>query len=324
MIHHALRRLTLLLALCLFSLPVLAETPDYADAANWAYAETDVTGKDADVFFVDPTVFLGSEGVYLWEDLNDEKTRASFVGAINMEKGIYDDNARFFSPFYHQASFQAYLAGDVAAPAFETAYAEVKAAFDYYMAHENNGRPLVLAGFSQGAQHVLHLVEDYAGTEAFDAVFVACYAIGWRFTEEDAAAHPNVRFTEGETDTGTVIAFNSEAPEIAESLLIPAGVKTYAVNPLNWRTDGTPADRSENPGACFTNYSGEIKTEIPQLTGCYIDPVRGALKVTDVSPADYPGALFPDGVYHLYDYQFFYRSLEQNVQKRIAAFLAKN
>ena len=29
--------------------------------------------------------------------------------------------------------------------------------------------------------------------------------------------------------------------------------------------------------------SGKIKNEIPELTGAYIDPVRGALKVTDVT-----------------------------------------
>ena len=42
-----------------------------------------------------------------------------------------------------------------------------------------------------------------------------------------------------------------------------------------------------------------------------------------MSPADYPGgiSLFPDGVYHLYDYQFFYRNLEQNVQARLDAYL---
>lgn len=72
-----------------------------------------------------------------------------------------------------------------------------------------------------------------------------------------------------------------------------------------------------NLGACFTDYDGKIKTEIPQLTGAYIDDKRGALKVTDINSEDYPGELFDDGIYHLYDYQFFYRNLEKNVQTRI-------
>ena len=43
----------------------------------------------------------------------------------------------------------------------------------------------------------------------------------------------------------------------------------------------------------------------------------------DVWPADYPPvlSLFSEGVYHLYDYQFFYRSLQENVAVRLSAYL---
>ena len=103
-----------------------------------------------------------------------------------------------------------------------------------------------------------------------------------------------------------------------------AGRETLCINPLNWKTDDTPADKTLNKGACFTDYSGNIKTEIPELTGAYIDPVRGALKVTDVTVEDYPPVLsiFDSGVYHLYDYQFFYRNLQENVSVRVAEYIA--
>ena len=134
----------------------------YADPESWAYAETDMTDKTADVFFVTPTVYLGTEDELSW-DSYDEETKASFVGAINMEKGIYDDDARFFAPFYHQAALSAYYASaDSGAAAFDKAYADVKEAFDYYMANWNDGRPLILAGFSQGAQMCIQLLEEYA------------------------------------------------------------------------------------------------------------------------------------------------------------------
>ena len=63
-------------------------------------------------------------------------------------------------------------------------------------------------------------------------------------------------------------------------------------------------------------------SEIPHLTGAYIDSERGALKVTDVTPEEYPAGveLFEDGIYHLYDYQFFYRNIQKNVKVRIKAF----
>ena len=87
-------------------------------------------------------------------------------------------------------------------------------------------------------------------------------------------------------------------------------------------TDSTVADKSLNKGACFTKYSGEIKKEIPELTGAYLDPSRGTLRVTDVDPEEYSNSLFPDGVYHLYDYQFFFRNLQENVGVRLESYLA--
>jgi hypothetical protein len=106
-------------------------------------------------------------------------------------------------------------------------------------------------------------------------------------------------------------------------LIVPNGTKTLAINPLNWKTDSTFADSTLNKGACFTRYSGEIKKEIPQLTGAYIDETRGTLRVTDIEPSDYSNSLFPDGVYHLYDYQFFFRNLQENVAVRLESFIQK-
>ena len=240
-----------------------------------------------------------------------------------MEKGIYDGDARFFAPYYRQAGLSVYkMLENEREQYLNLAYKDVKAAFEYYMNKYNNGRPIVLAGFSQGADMCIRLVKDCFADEKRQKQLVACYAIGWRVTEDEVKSCPQLKFAEGESDTGVVIAFNSEAESVNESLLIPSGVKTLAINPLNWKTDGTPADKSLNEGACFTDYSGEIKSEIPALTGAYIDEKRGALKVTDVNSADYPPVLdiFEDGVYHLYDYQFFYRNLQKNVQTRISAF----
>ena len=106
--------------------------------------------------------------------------------------------------------------------------------------------------------------------------------------------------------------------------MVGADEKTYSINPLNWRTDSVPADRSLNKGACFTDYSGAVIEEIPELTGAYIDETRGTLKVTDIDPEDYTTSLFEDGIYHLYDYQFFYRNLEENVGVRLGEYMGNN
>lgn len=296
--------------------------PDYSDEANWAYCETENIEKSVDVFFICPTVYGGSEEQHNMS-LSDEDTKAAFLGATNMEKGIYDEDGRFFAPYYQQAGLQVYeLPAEEQETYLKSAYSDVKAAFTYYMEHYNDGRPIILAGFSQGADQCIRLLKDCFVEEETRRLLVACYAIGWSITEEEIEAYPHLSFASGEDDTGVIVSFNTEAEEVHDSLMIPSGSKTLAINPLNWKCDGTIADKEQNLGACFTDYGGNIVQEVPQLTGAYIDSERGALKALDVDPEEYPAGLdiFEDGIYHLYDYQFFYRNLQENVRVRIAAF----
>lgn len=300
------------------------ETTDsiYAEAENWAYTEEN--GKKADVFFLCPAVYMGGDNM----SLTDEETKASFLGAINMEKGIYDDEADFYAPYYSQMGLAGY---ELEKAEWEeylgVAFEEVCDAFEYYMENYNEGSPIILAGFSEGADMCIRLLKKYFGDQELREQLVACYAIGWALTQEEVDEYDWINAAQGEEDTGVVIAFNSEAEEITDSLFVREGETTLSINPLNWRTDSEMADRSLNKGACFTNYGGEIESEVPNLTGAYIDSERGTLKVLDVTSEDYPAVLyniFVDGVYHLYDYQFFYRNLEENVQVRLAAYLAAN
>ncbi|HAV27685.1 MAG TPA: hypothetical protein DCX23_05125 [Lachnospiraceae bacterium] len=149
---------------------------------------------------------------------------------------------------------------------------------------------------------------------------VAVYAIGWLCKDDYVTGYSQIVPARNADDLGVVISFDCEAPELEETLISPAGQKAHGINPLNWKTDDTVADKSENAGACFINYDGEITSEIPGLCGCYLDTERGVLKVTDVDSADYPPAIpvLPEGSYHVYDYQFFFRNLQQNVGRRIA------
>lgn len=131
---------------------------------------------------------------------------------------------------------------------------------------------------------------------------------------------PHLKVAQGECDTGVIVSFNTEAPEVRTSLLVPH--KTLGINPLNWKTTSQEAGKALNKGAIFTGYDGKIKKEIPYLTGAFLDTNRGTLKVTDINAEEYPPILdlFEKGVYHIYDYQFFYRNLKENVETRIAAF----
>lgn len=319
---NKLIKIMLLLVLAAFCSLASAQEPDYADAGSWAYWRVG-ENKPADLFIVCPTVDLGTGGNKNMS-LADNEAKKNFYGALNMERGIYEQHCRMYAPYYRQAVLADYdLSANEAEPYFNLAYKDVRAAFLYYMQHENNGRPFVLAGFSQGAEMCLRLLKEFGNEDFVKDNMVACYAIGWRFTPQEAEKYPYIRPAQSADDLGTVIMFNSEAPEVTSSLMVPHGEKSFCINPLNWRTDGTMADKALNSGACFTDYSGSIKREVPQLTGCCIDTERGVLKVTDIDKKQYPPVLsiFTDGIYHLYDYQFFYRNLQQNVGLRINTFV---
>lgn len=292
----------------------------YKDSENWAYLAQG-ENMEADLFILCPTVFTGDDDDHNMS-LTDTASKESFLGALNMEKGIYEDNCRMFAPYYRQAGLEVYeMTAEEREPYLETAYQDVKEAFIYYMESYNEGRPYVLAGFSQGADMSIRLVKDLFDEEEYADNNVAVYAIGWGITEEETRDYPHLKLAQGETDTGVVITFNTEAEDIQSSVIVEGS--TLGINPLNWKTDSTYADKSLNLGACFTNYDGEITKEIKNLTGAYLDPKRGTLKVTDINKEDYPASLpiFTDGVYHIYDYQFFYRNLQKNVGDRVESFL---
>ena len=302
----------------LFAEAVLASGIPVSNPARWMYYEADVKGKDADVFFVCPTAVVTGVNA----DIEDEKTREAILNATNMEIGIYNKNARVFAPYYEMATLEDYsVGGEQCKRALDSAYRDLRETFRYYLSHENNGRPIILAGFSQGADMIYRLLQDEFSCPWTARKLVAAYAIGWPFTKEMADKYPYMKVAKGEKDIGVVVSFECESPELTESLIVPRDVKMLSINPLNWKTDGTHADKRLNKGYVQADGKADIVKELPRLCGAYIDTERGTLKVTDVTPKEYPALLgfLPDGSYHIYDYMFFYRNLQENVLKRIDA-----
>ena len=295
------------------------KNPDYSNHANWAYFAVG-EGMQADLFLIAPTVDTRSENNM---SLTDTATMQNFVGALNMQRGIYENCTRMYAPFYRQASTQVYsLPVEDREEYLEFAYQDVSSAFSWYLEHENNGRPIVLAGFSQGADMCYRLLKEYFGDEDLRSRLVAVYAIGWPYTEADVAEFPQMVPASGETDTGVIISFDCEDENVINTFIYPESIRALSINPLNWTTDTTPASKDLNLGACFLDRSGNITSEIPAFCGCHIDEKRGTLKLSNVKPAEYPSLItgLPSGAYHIYDYKFFYSNLQDNVEKRVNAY----
>ena len=316
-----------LLVLCLFvsgfvGPAVQAATLDYRQPQSWAYWQ-EGRDKAVDCFLICPTVTLGGAGNYnLTMDNRQSGELRAFVGALNMERGIYDASCTMYAPLYRQVSLAVYrLPQKQREPYLKLAYSDVREAFQVYL--KQSRKPFVLAGFSQGADMCIRLLKEFGAEPKVAKRLVACYAIGWRITEAELKTYPHLKMAQGPADTGVIISFNSESPAVQSSLMVPKGIKTKAINPLTWRTDNNYASALHNKGACFTDYSANIKKEQPYFCGAWLDAERGTLKINNkITPLAYPPVLdiFTAGVYHLYDYQFFYRNLQENVALRTGAY----
>jgi hypothetical protein len=297
------------------------DVTDYSDPANWAFYAVG-EGKRADVFLIAPTVDTKDE---FHMSLSDEENMERFRGALEMQRGMYEDECRLFAPYYRQTSLKVFIMEEEEArPHNDLSFSDISAAFQYYLENENGGRPIVLAGFSQGSSLCYRLLEEFFGDPELYRLLVATYAPGFAITEQMVRDYPQIIPAEGESDVGVVISFDTESPDVEETVVNPKGRHAYSINPLNWRTDSTPAGPECNLGACIMRSNGEVKAEIPNFCGCYIDPDRGALKLPEVDPKRYRPlvSFFPEGAFHVYDYEFFYYNLKENVRKRIDAYMS--
>ena len=83
------------------------------------------------------------------------------------------------------------------------AYGDVRKAFAYYLEHYNNGRPFILAGFSQGAMAVVDLLKSM--DDSTYSRLVAAYVIGYKVTDTNAHISP----AQDSADLGVTICYNS-------------------------------------------------------------------------------------------------------------------
>lgn len=304
-----------------------ASPVDYSNPDMWCYlAEGD--GKQADAFVIAATVYNTPEGNIV---LNKDTIRRE-QAFINRIKGMVSDSCTIYAPSYRQMTLDSYVSDDL--EEYEDyAYNDIHDAFQYYLEnYHQDRRPIVLFGFSQGSILCMRLLEDFFADDSEQAKelrfdHVATYAIGAGVTEDYYEDNPTLMPAKGSDDTGVIIAFDAERPEVQDSLILPAGEEYVAINPLNWKTDGTKADAAENLGSVLVNAKGEIVSEEDAFCGAYLDDSpRHALKIDDIKEQGYDNTIpyLPLGSYHGYDISFFYRNIQANVTERVNAWYVQH
>lgn len=285
-----------------------SDTIDYSDNRCWFENKQDATGKDVDLFYVVPTCIwdytdsLGQTRHHM--DIFNTEQRALTDPSIQLAKSVLADSCNFFSPYYRQISMDSWLTLDTALieERFKLAYQDVADAFHYYMEHDNQGKPFILAGHSQGAKAVIELLKREM-TPDISRKLIATYAIGYTVTPEELAGYSTLRPAQDSIDTGVLIGFNSVTRPDAVSPLFRDNV--VCINPVNWRTDVTPA----------TSYQGFTVAQ---------DTTIHTLIVTGIDEEQYfipsVAALLPKGNLHVQEFNLYNKDLRKNVLQRIRAF----
>ncbi|MDR0982256.1 MAG: DUF3089 domain-containing protein [Culturomica sp.] len=294
----------------------IPEIGDYSIKKNWLNAPENAE-QAVDVFYVYPTVI---ETNVKYCGMDDTVMTKEAIKLYDAYKDIFE-TCNFYAPFYHQLSID-YISKQKTTKAVEAAIDEIpardcKAAFEYYLTHFNNNRPIIFAGHSQGSmilKQLLLWVKD-EHPEVFDRT-IAAYLIGFAVNQEylDKVELP---FAEGRNDLGVVISYNTEAPEADPS---PFTMNLYkdcmVINPINWKRDETPAPKEESLGSRLRP-EDEPTGDQPHFASAVCNLTRGTV-VTDAPVSS--GTFWPKGCLHHFDFDLFYYDLKQNVADRIDAY----
>jgi len=307
--------------------------PDYAKDSCWV-TKPEKIDKPVDVFYVHPTIYSAESPDNM--DIAIPALRKFAKGLTVAQGGVYSESANFFAPFYRQQSgavqdkFTARGGTDMFEdPSFQLGAGDVEAAFDYYLKHLNGGRPFILAGHSQGTMTLIWLMRKRFSDKELQNLLVAAYLIGYSVTKDDLKKYPWMKRAQGADDTGVIITYNTEGPgAVGSPVYLPGAV---AINPLNWKNDATVASRKQHAGAKFFNDAeGTLIEEVDQFASAHVDPEKGVLVITDMKTPSSPSidlkhlGRYPAGVYHKYDYAFWFNNLKENVKRRTEAYLAKS
>jgi hypothetical protein len=297
------------------------ETTNYADHNNWAAMPncmredictfiTDKPSDSIDVFYVYPTLFLDTKDKRWNMDVQDSAFREKVLTqAVKFQASAWANVGKLYVPFYRQAHIRSYYKLENGGKeALLLAYSDVKAAFQYYLDHYNQGKGIILAGHSQGGTHISLLLEDFFDEKPLAKQLVLAYIPGIGVEEQQYDSLPLMTAAD---QIGGFVTWNTFKRRIDQ-----AKYKWYkgkaVINPVTW--DKTQlAERSEHKGFLFSNgklYEQSFKTHLG----------NGIIWI-NTPRFPYRFLAFTMDSYHVGDVNLFWEDIRQNAWLRARKYL---
>lgn len=309
--------------------------PDYSQEKNWAALPTVKDSADAvpygsslkdgqadakvDVFFIHPTMYYKGKS---WNaDLADKRTNHLVdIYPIREQSSIFNGSCKVYAPRYRQATLYSFLEHNGNGKlALDTAYADVKRAFEYYLKNYNHGRPIIIAGHSQGTFHAQRLLREFFDNDPkMKKLLVAAYLIGGNIGNE---SFTTLVPCESASQTNCYVAWHTRAygtsfkEATAKTQSSPAyqNYDNYVcVNPLTWTRDTAYAPASLNKGS--------VPSSFDRIDAGLFDAKISPQKIIWSHKSGKKG--YPKGAnFHVADLSIFYINTRENVKLRCEQYL---
>jgi hypothetical protein len=320
-----------------FSAAAAPPAPDYRVAKSWASrpplgAPSD--SKAVDVFYVHPTTYAGPN----WnQDVADAKANAvTDDGVMRTQASAFVDCCNLFAPRYRQAGSRAFASpqGD-GGKAYDLAYQDVVRAFEAYLRNDNRGRPFILAGHSQGALHILRLLEERIDGRPEQARLVAAYVIGIGVSHGafgKALKHIDICREPGQT--GCVVSWNTFQQGSDPTAYIARSEGRYTqrfgddpgkalvcINPLTFDMSQPVAGPDRHLGAvALANPPGP-----PVVTPHAVEArCENGVLIASAPNASVKLSPLPNGSLHMQDMELFWGNIRADAEARSQAFVLQN
>ena len=312
----------------------LSKAPDYSLENSWFskpgrkdvahlvaggkgdHYQNDDTLK-ADVFFIYPTLYAKKyRGVNKWNaDIAYEKLNKRIEKTtIKFQSTAFNGAGKMYIPKYRQANIKAYYTSDglAAKAAFDTAYADVRRAFIYYLEHYNNGRPIIIASHSQGTNHAERLLAEFFDGKPLQKQLVAAYLVGMPI---NINRYQTIRPCSSATDTMCFCSWGAYKENYYPKTYIFRGYQdAVCTNPISWKVnDDVKIAPSENLGTLSYRFDRRY------LNVCGAQSHYGLLWVRKPK---LPGRwLITIKNYHIGDINLFYWNVQKNAIDRVNSYL---
>lgn len=284
--------------------------PDYGDSTMW-YLTSDATADTgADVFYIPSTWefdwWTADSLLCHYADVHNPQHRAHMAIEQAKVAEYMAEGRRFYSPYYRHITLNTWatLNDDTIVRRYQAlSLPDVQAAFHEYLTRFNQGRPFVLAGFSQGAKSVVELLKRMDGEVR--SRLVAAYVLGYKVTPEDVAECPAIVPARDSADVGVTICYNSVS-DVRYVQPLVSSPTVCCINPVNWRTDDTPAVLQDSITVTLSVPHQVLVVQGFDASG--YPPILGILNVGD---------------YHGAEPWLYSDCLRRNMQLRVAEYMKK-